>query len=95
MQAQQLYTAPSIVVLAGLSNGFYLPGPHYVLVEGEDGVLPMGLFPPVGYDSVPNFSGRGYAILDYGHSDNVSGKFTCSLHGIAHFFTDTVSYSLA
>ena len=71
MHVQQ-YTTPSVVVLAALSQGFYLPGPHYVAVEGEDGVLPSGLSPPVGYDSFPNFSGRGYAILDYGHSDNVS-----------------------
>ena len=81
MHVQQ-YTAPNITVLAALSKGFYLPGPHYVHVEGEGGVLPGGLSPPVAYDSVPNFSGRGYAILDYGHSDNVSLKFSVCMYAV-------------
>ena len=59
------------MVIAALVDGFYLFGPHDIRVEGEDGVLSTGLSPPVGYESFDSFSGRGYALLDYGVSDTV------------------------
>ena len=60
------------MVIATVLEGFYLFGPHDIRVEGEDGVLSSGLSPTVAYASFADFSGRGYALLDYGVSDIVS-----------------------
>ena len=57
---------------ATLVDGFYLFGPHDIRAEGEDGVLSNGLSPPVGYASFDGYSGRGYALFEYGVSDTVS-----------------------
>ena len=76
-------------------DGFYLFGPHDIRVEGEDGVLSNGLSPPVGYAFFDGYSGRGYALFEYGVSDTVSAFFADKYYLIIHIFRQYINVCIS
>lgn len=62
-----------VSIKAAVLEGYFLPDPHHIRVEAENGILLSTLPFTVESDKqrFPGFSGRGYTVLDYDLNTNV------------------------
>ena len=71
---EQNYAIAEASIYASVAEGYYVPSLNAITVEGETGLV-MGSLQAVetgtSEDDFPNFSGRGYAILQYGSAEQV------------------------
>ena len=82
---EEYFSIAEVSISAMVLMDHYLPDPHFIRVEAEDGIFfphPAGLF--ISHTSVPassnmmqfpDFSGRGFAVFNYPVNTNVRINF--------------------